>query len=33
LLTDDDEITPGLWIFSILMNRRIIVTMEFDVGG
>ena len=33
LLTDDDEITPGLWVFSILMNRRIIVTMEFDVGG
>jgi len=33
LLTDDDEITPGLWVFSILMNRRIILTMEFDVGS
>ena len=32
LLTDKDEITPGLWIFSILMNRRIIVTKEFMVG-
>ncbi len=32
LLADDVEITPGVWIFSILMNRRIIVTKEFIVG-
>lgn len=31
LLTEDDEITPGVWVFSILMNRRIIASQEFFV--